>query len=82
MGRQAGPYFAARLSDEELEYYGELYAVQDIRSAGIEFEVFLSNPDYYIRKYGRSTPPPRDRRRSWWRAIRRLFGGRSAREPA
>ena len=47
-----------RLSDEELEYYGELYLVCGIREAGVEFEGFLSNPDYYLAKY-----PRRDGRR-------------------
>ena len=82
MGRQPEPHFAARLSDEELEYYGDLFAAQNIRSAGIEYEAVLSNPDYYLRKYGRSAPPPRDRRWPWWSAIKRVFGGRSSREPA
>ncbi len=81
MGRQPDTHFAARLSDEELEYYGELYALQGMRSAGIEFEAFLSNPDYYIRKYGRSAPGPRAARTSWWRVLKRLFH-RSAHEPA
>ncbi len=47
-----------RLSDEELEYYGELYLVCGMREVGVEFEGFLSNPDYYLAKY-----PRRDGRR-------------------
>jgi hypothetical protein len=42
-----------RWSDEELEYYGELYLSREMREAGVEFEGFLSNPDYYLLKYPR-----------------------------
>ncbi len=44
-----------RVSDEELEYYGELYLGRAMREAGVDFETFLSNPDYFLAKY-----PPRD----------------------
>ena len=40
-----------RLSDEELEYYADLYIQYGIRAAGVEFEGFLDNPEYYLRKY-------------------------------
>jgi hypothetical protein len=47
-----------RLSDEELEYFAELYLGHGIRNAGVDFETFLGNPDYYLVKY-----PKRDERR-------------------
>lgn len=40
-----------RLSDEELEYYGDLYIQCKIRESGLDFESFLGNPEYYLRKY-------------------------------
>ena len=42
---------APRLSDEELEHYGELYFSHGIREAGVEFENFLGNPEYYLARY-------------------------------
>jgi hypothetical protein len=53
MARSQEKRFSQRLSDEELEYYGELYLSRAIREAGVEFEGFLSNPDYYLLKYPR-----------------------------
>lgn len=47
-----------RLSDEELDYFAELYLGHGIRNAGVDFETFLGNPDYYLIKY-----PRRDERR-------------------
>ncbi len=44
---------APRLSDEELEYYGDLYIRCKIREAGVDFENFLSNPEYYLQKHAR-----------------------------
>ena len=41
----------ARLSDEELEYYGDLYIRWGIREAGVDFENFLNNPEYYLQKH-------------------------------
>ncbi len=40
-----------RLSDEELEYYADLYIAHEIREAGVEFENYLNNPEYYLQKY-------------------------------
>jgi hypothetical protein len=40
-----------RLSDEELEYYGDLYIECKIRESGLDFESFLSSPEHYLRKY-------------------------------
>jgi hypothetical protein len=63
------------LSDEELEYYAELY----LGHAGVDFETFLGNPDYYLIKY-----PRRDERRvgqsddNGRRGLRQLFRLRSA----
>jgi hypothetical protein len=42
-----------RLSDEELEYYGDLYIQCRIREAGVDFENFLGNPEYYLQKHAR-----------------------------
>jgi hypothetical protein len=44
---------SARLSDEELEYYGDLYVRCGIREFGVDFEGFLNNPEYYLQKYAR-----------------------------
>ncbi len=46
-----------RLTDEELEYYGDLYITYQIHAAGVEFDSFLSNPDYFLRKYARGRCP-------------------------
>ena len=81
MGRHAAEG-RQRLSDEELEYYGDLYASQGIRSAGIEFENFLSNPDYYLVKYGKPKLSMKDRNSSWWKRLKRALGLRSAEKPA
>jgi hypothetical protein len=68
-----------RWSDEELDYYGELYLSRGMREAGVEFEGFLSNPEYYLVKY-----PRRDGRRDVGdngtarRGLLRFFGLRSA----
>lgn len=40
-----------RWSDEELEYYGEVYLSRGMREGGVEFEAFLSNTEYYLAKY-------------------------------
>lgn len=58
MGRPQEKHASPRLSDEDLEYYGELYLHREIRAAGVEFEHFLANPEYYLAKY-----PERDARR-------------------
>jgi hypothetical protein len=53
MGRFPEKRTSRRWSDEELEYYAELYLGRTMREAGVEFETFLSNPDYYLLKYPR-----------------------------
>lgn len=45
-----------RLSDEELEFYGDLYVRCAIRGAGVDFETFLSNPEYYLQKHAKGHP--------------------------
>ena len=72
----------SRVSDEELEYYGELYAAYDIRAGGIDFETFLANPEYYLAKCAVPTSVTIQRRASLWAPIKRLFGSRSAERPA
>ena len=58
MARPPEKRSSQRLSDEELDYFAELYLGHGIRSAGVDFETFLGNPDYYLVKY-----PRRDERR-------------------
>jgi hypothetical protein len=82
MGRHPDGRLVSRLSDEELEYYGDLYGSQSIRAAGIEFEKFLSNPEYYLAKYGKPMLSRRARPASWWKSLKRALGVRSAEEPA
>lgn len=53
MARSQDGQSSPRLSDEELEYYGDLYLGCEIREAGVDFENFLINPEYYLRKYSR-----------------------------
>jgi len=52
MTRSQNGRSSVRLSDEELEYYAELYIGNGIRETGVEFESFLNNPEYYLRKHG------------------------------
>lgn len=59
MARPQEKRYSQRLADEELEYLAELYLGHGIRNAGVDFETFLGNPDYYLIKY-----PKRDERRS------------------
>jgi hypothetical protein len=79
MARSQEKRSSQRWSDEELEYYGELYLSRGMREAGVEFEAFLSNPEYYLAKY-----PRRDGRRDVGdngtarRGLLRFFGSRSA----
>jgi len=58
MARPQEKRYSQRVSDEELEYFAELYLGHGIRNAGVDFETFLGNPDYYLIKY-----PKRDERR-------------------
>lgn len=56
MGNSQNSRSSARLSDEELEYYGDLFVRCVIRNAGVDFESFLNNPEYYLQKYARGHP--------------------------
>jgi len=56
---------SSRVSDEELEYYGDLYVQWAIREAGVDFEGFLDNPEYYLETHARG---------------RQRAGGRNGRE--
>lgn len=47
----------ARVSDEELEYYGQLYMQQNLREV-VEFETFLLDPERYLRRKPRETASP------------------------
>ena len=50
------PRSPLHLSDEELEFYGDLYVRCAIRGAGVDFESFLSNPEYYLQKHAKGHP--------------------------
>ncbi len=68
-----------RLSDEELEYYGDLYLTRGIREAGVDFSSYLSNPEYYLTKYGKRDGVPNGKKASDGReALRHLIRLRSA----
>ena len=41
-----------RLTDEELDYYGDLYVRSGLRNAGVEFETYLTDPEQYLRRCG------------------------------
>ena len=56
MANSQKPRLSARLSDEELEYYGDLFVCCAIRQAGVDFETFLENPEYYLQKYAKGHP--------------------------
>ncbi len=49
-------WLSIRLSDEELEYYGDLYVRCAIRQVGVDFETFLDNPEYYLQKHAKGHP--------------------------
>ncbi len=78
MARPREQRYSQRLSDEELEYFAELYHGHGIRNAGVDFETFLGNPDYFLLKY-----PKRDERRggrtngNGRHGLRHFFGLRS-----
>lgn len=56
MASSQQPRSPLHLSDEELEYYGNLYVRCAIHEAGVDFETFLSNPEYYLRKHAQGHP--------------------------
>jgi hypothetical protein len=51
-----GARYSPRLSDEELEYYGEVYLRAALGQFGVDFETFLENPEYYLHKYAKGHP--------------------------
>ena len=51
MPPRKGSMASSRLTDEVLEYYGNLYVQHGIRDAGVEFENFLSNPEYWLDRH-------------------------------
>jgi hypothetical protein len=67
-----------RLSDEELEYYGDLYLTRGIREAGVDFASYLSNPEYYLTRYGKTDEVPDGRDDDGRAALRQLIRFRSA----
>jgi hypothetical protein len=42
-----------RLSDEALEHFGDLYVRCRLRDAGVPFDRYLDNPEYYLQKHAR-----------------------------
>ncbi len=63
------------VTDEELEYYGELYIRCAIHEAGVDFENFLTRPEYYLHRYAKAPWRPRsNRKKGGWSGLRRLFG--------
>ncbi len=56
MVRPQNSRWSLRLSDEELEFYGDLYVRCGLRKAGVDFETFLSNPEYYLLKHAKDHP--------------------------
>jgi len=66
------------LSDEELEYYGDLYLTRGIREAGVDFASYLNNPEYYLTKYGKTDEVPDGRANDDRAGIRQLIRLRSA----
>lgn len=56
MANPQNSWSSPRLSDEELEYYGGLFVRCGIREAGVDFESFLNNPDYYLQKHAKGHP--------------------------
>ena len=67
-GERAGG--VTRISDEQLEYYGDCFMKWDIRKQGIAFERFLACPDYYL---ARLPSPPQAPRPQFFRRVRRLL---------
>jgi hypothetical protein len=59
MERQQSERSFPHLSDEELEFYGNLYVECQIKEASVDFESFLNNPEYYLQKYAQGR----------WRAV-------------
>lgn len=73
MDRSRDEWSSPRLSDEELEYFGELYVRCRLREAGVAFENYLENPEYYLQKHarglwrGKPAPPQPSGLSRWFR---------------
>lgn len=67
MTRSQNGRLSLRLSDEELEYYADLYIGNGIRAAGVEFEAYLNNPEYYLHKYAPQRQAEGGRDGAGWR---------------
>lgn len=69
-----------RLSDEELEYFGDLYIRCGLRRVGLPFGMYLENPEYYLQKHARNRwreRPAARERRGLWRFFRLRAAGSS-----
>lgn len=82
MGRREEGRLVPRLTDEELEYYGELYLQHGIAEI-VTFESFLLDPEPYLQRHARSLCGAAYRPRGgWWRSLLALLGLRPlARSP-
>jgi hypothetical protein len=73
MDRPCDEWLSPRLSDEALEYFGELFVRCHLREAGVPFEKYLESPEYYLQKHARDlwrTKPAARERRGLWRLFR------------
>ncbi len=59
MDRPRDEWSSPRLSDEELEYYGDLFVRCRLWEAGVPFEKYLENPEYYLNKHARDLWRPK-----------------------
>ncbi len=70
-----------RLTDEELDYYGDLYLQHGIADV-VTFQTFLLDPDTYLHRHTRSARVSVCRPSGWWRSLLALLGFRTlARSP-
>ncbi len=73
MDRPQDERSSPRLSDEALEYFGELFVRCRLREAGVPFGQYLENPEYYLQKHARDlwrTKPATPKRASLFRRFR------------
>ena len=81
MDRPRDEWLSGRLSDEELEHFGELYVRCCLREAGVQFENYLENPEYYLNKHARDlwrAKPAPPKRRGLLRFFRLRIAGPSS----
>ncbi len=70
-----------RVSDEELEFYGEQYVRHGLAEV-VSFESFLLDPDRYLPREGRTAAASPRRSAGPWRSLLVLLGIRPlARSP-